>query len=83
MDSKIEWQNSTMEVYLQAFVNFDQNDWARLLLMVEFAYNNAKNASINHTPFELNCRYHPRVFYKKDLNSRSKLRTMEELSFKL
>ena len=39
-----------MEAYLQAFVNFKQNDWARLLLMAEFAYNNVKNASTGHTP---------------------------------
>ena len=44
-----------MEAYLQAFVNFEQNNWARLLTMAEFAYNNAKNASTGYTPFELNC----------------------------
>ena len=51
--------------------------------MVKFAYNNAKNASTNFTPFELNYGYHPWVFYKEDLNSRSKSRTAKELSFKL
>ena len=50
-----ERQNSTMKAYLRAFVNFEQNDWAQLLLMVEFAYNKAKNTSIGHTSFELNC----------------------------
>ena len=57
-DGQTEWQNSTMEAYLWAFVNFKQNNWARLLPMAEFAYNNAKNASTSHTPFELNCLYH-------------------------
>ena len=51
--------------------------------MVEFAYNNTKNANIGHILFELNCKYHPRVFYKKDLNLRSKSKTAEKLSFKL
>ena len=51
--------------------------------MTEFAYNNAKNASIGHTLFELNCKYHPRVFYKKDLDPRSKSKTAVELSFEL
>ena len=60
-----------MEAYLWAFVNFEQNDWARLLLMAEFAYNNAKNASIGHIPFELNCGYHPWMSYKEDVNRRS------------
>ena len=59
-----------MEAYLRAFVNFEQNDWVRILPMAEFAYNNAKNASTGYTPFELNCRYHPWVSYKEDLDPR-------------
>ncbi len=58
-DGQTKRQNSTMEGYLQAFVNFKQDDWARLLPIAKFAYNKAKNASTNHMPFELNCRYHP------------------------
>ena len=38
-DGQTEWQNSIMEAYLRVFVNFEQNDWARLLPMAEFAYN--------------------------------------------
>ena len=76
-------QNSTMEAYLQVFVNFEQNDWAQLLPMAEFAYNNAKNATTGFTSFELNCGYHPWVSYKEDLDPCSKSRTEEELFFKL
>ena len=47
-------QNSTMKAYLRVFINFKQNDWARLLSMAKFAYNNAINLSTGHTPFELN-----------------------------
>ena len=72
-----------MEAYLQAFVNFEQNNWARLLPMMEFIYNNAKNASTGHTSFELNCGYYPRVFYKEDLDPRSKSKIAKELSSKL
>ena len=74
-----------MKAYLQVFVNFEQNNWARLLPMAEFAYNNAKNVSIGYTPFELNCRYHLRVFYKEEeiLDPHSKSKTMEELFSKL
>ena len=82
-NDQTERQNSTMEAYLRAFVNFEQNDWARLLPMAEFAYNNAKNASTGYTPFELNCGYHPRVSYEEDLDPRSKSRTAEELSSEL
>ena len=72
-----------MEAYLQAFVNFEQNDWARFLLMAKFAYNNAKNASTGHTLFELNCGYHPRMSYEDDVNSRSRSKTADKLSAKL
>ena len=51
--------------------------------MVEFAYNNIKNASTNHTIFELNYGYYSWVSYKKDLDPRSQLKTAEKLSSKL
>ena len=51
-DGQTKRKNSTMEAYLRVFVNFEQNDWARLLPMAEFAYNNARNTSTGHTSFE-------------------------------
>ena len=69
-----------MKAYLQAFVNFEQNDWAQLLPITKFTYNNAKIASTGHTPFELNCGYHPCISYAKDFDFRLKSRTIEELS---
>ena len=51
--------------------------------MAELAYNNAKNASIGHTSFELNCEYHSYVSYEKDLDFCLKLRTAEKLSSEL
>ena len=47
--------------------------------MAEFAYNNAKNASTGHMPFELNCSYHPCVFFKEDTDLCSRLKTADEL----
>ena len=47
--------------------------------MAKFAYNNAKNASTDHTPFKLNCSYHPRVSFKEDINSCSRSKTANEL----
>ena len=48
--------------------------------MADFTYNNTKNASTGYIPFELNCRYHPWVSYKEDLNFYLQLKTAEELS---
>ena len=82
-DGQTERQNNMMEAYLQAFVNFEQNNWAQLLPMAEFAYNNATHTSTGHTLFELNYRYHLYISYEKDLDLYSKLKTAKKLSFKL
>ncbi len=82
-DGQTERQNSTMEAYLRAFVNWEQDDWARLLPMAEFAYNNAKNANISHTPFEFNGGYHPRVSFKEDVDPQSRSRSTNELTEEL
>ena len=71
-DGQTEKQNSTIEIYLQTFVNYEQNDWARFLLIAEFAYNIAKNTRTGYTPFKLNCEFYPRVSYKEDINPRSR-----------
>ena len=78
-DSQTKRQNSTIEAYLKAFVNFKQNDYANLLPMAELAYNNAKNARSGHMPFELNCGYHPRLFYEEDIDICFKFKSADKL----
>ncbi len=51
--------------------------------MAEFAYNNAKNASTGHTPFELNYGFHPQASYKKDIDPRSSSKSADELAIEL
>ena len=82
-DGQIEQQNSTMKAYLRAFVNREKNDWARLLPMAEFVYNNSKNASICHTPFELNLGYYLWMSYEEKVDPRSQSKSADELSEEL
>ena len=72
-----------MKAYLRAFVNFEQNNKAGFLSITKFAYNNAKNASTSHMTFELNCGYHSYLFFKKDTNLGSQLKTSDKLLTKL
>ena len=72
-----------MEAYLRAFVNWEQNDWARLLPMAEFAYNNAKNASTGYTLFEPNCGFHPQVSFENDVDPCSRSRFANKLAKEL
>ena len=76
-------QNSIIKVYLRVFVNYEQDNWARLLPMAEFAYSNTKYASIGYTPFELNCGYHSCVSYKEDVNLCFRSKAANELTEEL
>ena len=71
-----------MKAYLLVFVNFKQNNWAKLLLIVKFAYNNAKNASTSHMPFELNYGYYFLFSFKKDNNPYLQSKIINNLSAK-
>ncbi len=51
--------------------------------MAEFAYNNTKNASTGHTPFELSCGYHPKVFFEEDVNPCLRFRSTNKLAKEL
>ena len=64
-------------------MNFKQNDWSRLLPIAKLVYNNVKNASTGHMPFELNCVYYPQVSYEEHINLCSKSKSADELFAKL
>ena len=72
-----------MDAYLCVFVNWDQNNWARLLPIAEFVYNNSKNTSIGHMPFELNCDYYSRMSYEEEVDPRSQSKLVDKLSEEL
>ena len=72
-----------MKVYFRVFVNYKKNNWAKLLSIAEFAYNNAKYASMGCTPFKLNCGYYLPVFYKEDVDSHSKSKAANKLTKEL
>lgn len=58
-NAQIERQNSTIEAYLQIFVNYKQDNAIELLPIAKFAYDNTKNASTGCISFELNCGFYP------------------------
>lgn len=51
--------------------------------MAKLAHKNLKNASTNYILFELNCDFHPRVFYKENVDPCSKLKTVDQLAIEL
>lgn len=43
MDGQSERINQVIEEYLRSYCNYEQHDWAEILAMAEFAYNNLKH----------------------------------------
>jgi len=58
-DGQIEHLNQTIEAYLRAFVNQEQDDWVHLLPMTEFAYNNSTTMASGMSLFYANYGFHP------------------------
>ena len=58
-DRQMECTNQVLEQYLQVYMNYQQDDWATLLPMAEFTYNNATNVTTGVSPFFANKGYHP------------------------
>lgn len=58
-DGQTERMNRTLEEMLRAYSSYKQDNWDEYLPAAEFAYNNSKQPSTEHTPFELDCGQHP------------------------
>jgi len=58
-DRQRERLNQTIEAYVRVFVSHEQNNWAALLPMAEFAYNNSVTMGCGMSPFYANYGYHP------------------------
>ena len=59
-DGQTERVNSVLEQYLRIYTNYAQDNWADLLHLAEFAYNNTLSNTTKETPFYANYGYHPR-----------------------
>ena len=59
-DGQTERINQVLEQYLRCTINYHQDNWAELLSLAEFAYNNTIQGSTQQTPFFANYGYHPR-----------------------
>jgi hypothetical protein len=64
-DGQTERMNQTLEQYLRIYCNYQQDDWTDHLDSAEFSYNNAKQPSIEHSPFYANYGYHPRFNFAR------------------
>src|SRR5260370_5199727 len=60
-DGQMERINQVLEQYLRVYTNYQQDNWATLLPLAEFAYNNAPSKTTGVSPFFANKCYHPNL----------------------
>jgi len=70
-DGQTERINQVIESYLRSYCNYEQNDWASMLAMAEYAYNNSKHSATKISPFYANYGYEPRTSWPTDIQFRN------------
>jgi hypothetical protein len=60
-DGQTERVNQVLEAYLREYCNYEQNDWAELLPLAEYAYNNSFSSATGLSQFYANYGFHPRT----------------------
>jgi len=70
-NGQAEQTNQTLEQYLHIYCNYQQDNWLELLLLAEFAYNNAPSTTTGISPFFTNKGYYPNlmVYPEQDIAS--------------
>ncbi|KAE8244356.1 hypothetical protein A4X13_0g6653 [Tilletia indica] len=58
-NGKSERTIQTLEAYLRCYISYHQDDWAAWLPLAEFAFNNARSASSEQSPFFITRDFHP------------------------
>ena len=67
-NGQTEQSNQTLEQYLQVYCNYQQDNWANLLPLAEFSYNNAPSTTTGVSPFFANKGYHPNLAVHPERN---------------
>lgn len=80
-DGQTERVNQILEQYLRLYVNYQQDDWATLLPLAEFAYNNHTHSATGVSPFFANKGFHPTLSISVDsVTSTEAQQTAKDLS---
>ena len=75
-DGESERVNQEIEQYLRVCGNFQQNDWATLLPLIEFTHNARPYRSIHQSPFEVWYGFH--LTFKPPLQLQTRLQSVDE-----
>jgi len=76
MDGESEQVNQEIKQYLRICGNFQQNNWATLLPIIEFTHNAQPHCSTHKSPFEVWYGIHPT--FKPPLHLQTRLQSMDK-----
>jgi len=60
-DGQTECMNQTLKQYLYIYYNYQQDNWSKLLSLMEFAYNNVLSATTSVSLFFANKGYYSNI----------------------
>ena len=60
-DGQTEKVNQILEQYIRSYCSYQQDDWASLLPLAEYAYNTSLSESSKAMPYEINYGFTPSV----------------------
>jgi len=63
--------NQVIESCLRSYCNYEQNDWASMLAMAKYAYNNSKHSATKISPFYANYGFEPRTLWPTEIQFRN------------
>jgi len=66
-DGQTESINQVIESYLRSYCNYEQNDWAVMLAMAKYVFNNSKHSATKISPFYANYGYEPRTNWPTEI----------------
>jgi hypothetical protein len=75
-DGESERVNQELELYLRTCGNFRQDDWAKLLSIIEFAHNARPHRSTHRSPFEIWYGFQP--IFKPPLYLQTRVQSVDE-----
>jgi len=70
-DGQTERINLVIESYLMSYCNYEQNDRASMLAMVEYAYNNSNHSATKIYPCYTNDRFEPQTNWPTEIEFRN------------
>ena len=74
-DGQMEQINQKVKVFLQYYINYQQDDWMEWLSAVKFQYNDKKHTATGYIPFKLNFGRH---LWKGNLTIKMELSKLDE-----